>query len=135
MTHKSRSTSDSNSTTAPASVIKIKAIGLGGGGQNTINRMLAAGIEGNIERVVITELRGSTYYAILQVAVAAREVDVDSRPSDAIAVAIRTGAPLFASEAVLESASDPDRAPAIDAQWRPDIDEWPKHRTGAELSH
>lgn len=77
------------------------------------------GLEGSIERVVITELRGSTYYAVIQLAVGDREVGVDSRPSDAIAVAVRTGSPLYATDEVLDTGSDPDREPALDASWRP----------------
>jgi bifunctional DNase/RNase len=63
------------------------------------------GIEGTIERVVITELREGTYYAVIEAAVDGRRVSVDARPSDAIAVAVRIGAPVFASESVLGQAS------------------------------
>ncbi len=62
---------------------------------------LLDGIQGDINRVVITELRGHTYYAVIDVQLDGRLVTVDSRPSDAIAVAIRTGAPLFATDQVL----------------------------------
>jgi bifunctional DNase/RNase len=55
--------------------------------------------------VVITELREGTYYAVIEAAVDGRRVSVDARPSDAIAVAVRIGAPVFASEAVLGQAS------------------------------
>ena len=62
---------------------------------------LLDGLEGDINRVVITELRGHTYYAVIDVQLDGRLVTIDSRPSDAIAVAIRTGAPLFATDQVL----------------------------------
>ena len=62
---------------------------------------LLDGLDGDIDRVVITELRGHTYYAVIDVQLDGRLVTVDSRPSDAIAVAIRTGAPLFATDQVL----------------------------------
>ncbi len=64
------------------------------------------GIDGSIERVVITELKDGTYYAVIEARVDGRRVAVDARPSDAIAVAIRSGAPVFASEAVLQQAAD-----------------------------
>ena len=62
------------------------------------------GIEGRIERVVITELREGTYYAVIEAAVDGKRVSVDARPSDAIAIAVRIGAPVFASETVLGQA-------------------------------
>ena len=63
---------------------------------------LLEGIEARLSRVVITELKASTYYAVIDLEVGGRKVTIDSRPSDAIAVAIRTGTPLFATEKVLQ---------------------------------
>jgi bifunctional DNase/RNase len=78
---------------------------------------ILGGIEGKLHRVVITELRGNTYYAVLEIELDGRKVVVDSRPSDAIAVAVRAGAPVFASEEVLEAAgrrADDEKAVEID---------------------
>lgn len=55
-------------------------------------------------RVVITEMRDSVFYADLSLDISGREVHVSSRPSDAIALAVRTGTPVFALENVLEDA-------------------------------
>ena len=55
-------------------------------------------------RVVITEMRDSVFYADLSLDIAGREVHVSSRPSDAIALAVRTGTPVYALEGVLEDA-------------------------------
>jgi bifunctional DNase/RNase len=81
-------------------------------------------LQGDILRVIITELRGHTYYAVIDVRLNGRSFIVDSRPSDAIAVAIRTSAPLFATEDVLmpETESlDEDQEPPLDIEWkRPD---------------
>ena len=77
-------------------------------------------LRGDIRRVIITELRGHTYYAIIEMRVDGRDVDVDSRPSDAIAVAIRTGAPVFATDEVLvpvDVDSDFEEEPPIDIDW------------------
>jgi len=63
------------------------------------------GISVQLERIVITELRNGTYYALIFVDVDGATVSIDSRPSDAIAVALRTGTPVFAREAVLEEGS------------------------------
>lgn len=55
-------------------------------------------------RVVITEMRDSVFYADLALDVTGEEVQVSSRPSDAIALAVRTGTPIFAHPNVLEEA-------------------------------
>ena len=57
-----------------------------------------------LERVVVTELREHTFYAELHLTVAGAPLTVSSRPSDAIALAVRTGSPIFAEEGVLDEA-------------------------------
>jgi bifunctional DNase/RNase len=64
---------------------------------------LIQGLQGEVERVVVTELRGGTYYATIFLRAHGRSIEVDSRPSDAIAIALRTGAPLFARDDLLSS--------------------------------
>ncbi len=56
-----------------------------------------------VERVVITELRGSTYYAELHLLRLGERTVVSSRPSDAVAIAVRTETPLFVSDELIES--------------------------------
>jgi bifunctional DNase/RNase len=55
-------------------------------------------------RVVITEMRDSIYFADITFATDGREVSVSSRPSDAIALAVRTGTPIYANPDVLDEA-------------------------------
>lgn len=55
-----------------------------------------------MDRVIITDLRDSTFYARIFFETNNGEVDVDSRPSDAIALAVRTKTPIFVSNDVLE---------------------------------
>jgi bifunctional DNase/RNase len=57
-----------------------------------------------IERVVVTELRDATFFAEIIVTMAGTVHSVSSRPSDAVALAVRYGAPVFAEEGVLEVA-------------------------------
>ena len=52
-------------------------------------------------RVAVTELRENTFYAQITLSVNGRDVEIDSRPSDALALAVRTGAPIFAAEDVI----------------------------------
>ncbi len=55
-------------------------------------------------RIVITEMRDSVFYADLALDMAGNEIEVSSRPSDAIALAVRTGTPVFASPSLMDEA-------------------------------
>ena len=61
-------------------------------------RLTTEALGAQVDRVTVTELRESVYYADLVFAQEGEEVHVSSRPSDAIALAARTGAPLYATE-------------------------------------
>ena len=52
-------------------------------------------------QVSVTELRENTFFASITLSVGDRELEIDSRPSDAIALAVRSGAPIFAAEEVI----------------------------------
>lgn len=65
-------------------------------------------LDGSVERVVITKLHENTFYAEIHLRVGGREVVVDSRPSDAIALALRSSSPVFVEEAVLEKSQAQD---------------------------
>ena len=52
-------------------------------------------------QVAVTELRENTFFASITLSVNGRELEIDSRPSDAIAIAVRSGAPIFAAEDVI----------------------------------
>jgi hypothetical protein len=55
-----------------------------------------------VARITVTELKESTFYAKLTLLKDGAEMDIDSRPSDALALAVRTDAPIFASSALIE---------------------------------
>jgi bifunctional DNase/RNase len=59
----------------------------------------------SVESVEITELKENTYYALVNLIIAGRQLVIDSRPSDAIALALRTKSPIFVAKAVLEASS------------------------------
>ena len=58
-----------------------------------------------VQRIVVTELRESTYYATIHLERAGDTFEISSRPSDAIALAVRMSVPIFAQEDVLAEAS------------------------------
>ena len=58
-----------------------------------------------VVRITVTELRENTFYAQITVTQDGNEIEVDSRPSDAIALAIRSEAPIFAADRVIEESA------------------------------
>src|SRR5215217_8848180 len=62
-------------------------------------------LDAKCERVSVTELRDNTFYASITISVNGTEVEIDSRPSDALALAVRCQAPIFAAEEVIEESS------------------------------
>lgn len=62
---------------------------------------MMAELDARCTRIAVTELRDNTFFATITLTVGDREVEIDSRPSDALAIAVRSGAPIFAAEDVL----------------------------------
>jgi bifunctional DNase/RNase len=58
--------------------------------------------DAKVVKIAVTELRENTFYAQITVAVNGDEIEIDSRPSDALALAVRSEAPIFAADAVIE---------------------------------
>jgi bifunctional DNase/RNase len=62
-------------------------------------------LDAKIVRIAVTELRENTFYAVITVSVDGSEIEVDSRPSDAIALAVRAEAPIFAADSVIDESA------------------------------
>jgi uncharacterized protein len=62
-------------------------------------------LQARVVRIAVTELRDNTFYALITLAVNGSEIEIDSRPSDAIALAVRAGAPIFAADEVIEESA------------------------------
>jgi hypothetical protein len=67
-------------------------------------KRLVDGMGARVSRVVVTEMRGGTYFALLMLEARGRKLEIDARPSDAVAIALRMQAPLFVRENVFTSA-------------------------------
>jgi bifunctional DNase/RNase len=79
-----------------------------------LNTLAALGA--TITQVVVTEIRDRTYFAELHLATAAGDQVISARPSDAIALAVRCAAPMFASESLIdEVGQEPTLEPEDDA--------------------
>ena len=68
-------------------------------------RSIVDTLGGVVEAIEVSDLRDSTYYASICLAVNGRTVSIDSRPSDAISLALRTKSPIFVAKKVLEASS------------------------------
>ena len=62
-------------------------------------------LEARVVKITVTELRDNTFYAMITLGIDGSEVEIDSRPSDAIALAVRAEAPIYAAETVLEESA------------------------------
>jgi bifunctional DNase/RNase len=66
------------------------------------------GLKAKVNRVVVNDLKDNTFYASISLTMNGTEVDIDSRPSDAIALALRVEAPIFVTKKVLKEAKSID---------------------------
>ena len=62
-------------------------------------------LEARVVKIAVTELRENTFYARITVQQDGSEIEIDSRPSDAIALAVRADAPIFAADQVIEESA------------------------------
>jgi len=69
-----------------------------------LTQNLVRHLNGKLEKVVITELKDDTFYAVLWLQQEGEQVAVDARPSDAIALALRADCPIYVADKVMESA-------------------------------
>ena len=86
--------------------------------QNMISNMKA-----EIKHILVSELKDNTFYAVISLAVGEATLSIDSRPSDAIALALRAKAPIFVNESVIEAAKSLDLPDASKTNTQ-DKDQW-----------
>lgn len=79
-------------------------------------------LEAQVEKIVVNDLRDNTFFAVIHIHQGGREYTVDSRPSDAIAIAIRVGAPIFVAEDVVRRAKSVEVSKEAEDQER--LREW-----------
>lgn len=75
-------------------------------------------IHGRVRRTVVTELREGTYYAVIELELRGRSLAIDARPSDAIAVALRAGAPVLVRDSLFRDVEIPDDEHALEIHFR-----------------
>ncbi len=60
-------------------------------------------LEANVDKIVVTDLQENTFYAVIHLRMNGDHITIDSRPSDAIALALRTDAPIYVTEEVINN--------------------------------
>ena len=71
-------------------------------------RNVITDLDGHVDRVIVSDLKDDTFFAMIHLTVKGERVVVDSRPSDAIALALRTRAPILVEETVIDNAKTVD---------------------------
>ncbi len=86
-------------------------------------KSLLDSLEAKISRVIVNDLRENTYYALISLKLNGQQTEIDARPSDAIALALRMHAPIFVSEEVMTRASVNEREPEREGAPPAEMDE------------
>jgi bifunctional DNase/RNase len=89
---------------ANAIAIEIEKVSAARPMTHDLTRNLMRHMNGQLDKVVITELRDDTFFAVLWIRQNGELMTLDARPSDAIALALRSDCPIFVSEQVMQSA-------------------------------
>jgi len=89
---------------ANAIAMKLKKIGSQRPMTHDVIHVILKTLESKVMKIVVNDLKENTYYALIHLNRRGEEIVIDSRPSDAIAIALAAGAPIFVSEQVIEKA-------------------------------
>jgi bifunctional DNase/RNase len=71
-------------------------------------RNIITDLDGQVDRIVVSDLKDNTFFALIHLTVKGEGIAIDARPSDAIALALRTRAPILVEESVIDNAKTVD---------------------------
>ncbi|PYV19391.1 MAG: hypothetical protein DMG07_02010 [Acidobacteria bacterium] len=95
---------------------------------------LLAHLGAEVMKIVVTELKDNTFYALIFLKVAGKTITVDSRPSDAIALALRTESPIFVTDDVISKSSSTSSTAFTGERSSPeDIKQWLENLSPEDL--
>jgi bifunctional DNase/RNase len=89
---------------AEAITVKLRSVAAPRPLTHDLIKNLIDGIGAMISYVVVNDLHDDTFFARIVIQLQGKDIDIDSRPSDAIAIALRTNAPIYVEDAVLDKA-------------------------------
>jgi hypothetical protein len=91
-----------------------------------------AGLDARVHKVVVTELKEDTFYAVIWMERDGKIISVDSRPSDALALALRVDCPIFVEEEVLKTSK---KASATSETTSEELRKWLEGLNDEDLGH
>ena len=91
-----------------------------------------AGLDARVHKVVVTELKEDTFYAVIWMERGGKIISVDSRPSDALALALRVDCPIFVEEEVLKTSK---KATATSETTSEELRKWLEGLNDEDLGH
>ena len=89
---------------ANAIAMKLKKIGSHRPMTHDLVKNILGTLESRVEKIVVNDLKENTYYALIYLKRKEEEIVIDSRPSDAIAIALAMDAPIFVANQVIDKA-------------------------------
>jgi len=89
---------------ADAIAVKLQDVSVPRPLTHDLLRSVIDALGATIDSIIVSELKNDTFYAKIILNVDGKQMEVDSRPSDALALAVRVGVPIYADEAVLDKA-------------------------------
>jgi hypothetical protein len=93
---------------ANAIALQVENVGTPRPMTHDLLRNIITDLEGQVDRIVVSELKDNTFYAMIHMTVRGEPLAIDARPSDAIALALRTRAPILVEDTVIDNAKNID---------------------------
>ncbi len=93
---------------ANAIAVQIENVAMARPMTHDLLRNVIADLQATVQRIVVSDLQENTFFAVIYLTVHGETVAIDARPSDAIALALRTHAPIFVEDAVIDQAKTID---------------------------
>jgi len=90
---------------ATAMATELKGIKMARPMTHDLLRNAIVELGGEVESIEVTDLRDNTYYAVIYLSAGEKRIAIDSRPSDAISLALRTRSPIYVAKKVIETSS------------------------------
>ena len=89
---------------ADAIAVKLQGVSVPRPLTHDLLQSVVSAFGARVQSIIVSELKNDTFFAKILISVDGSQMEIDSRPSDAIALAVRVSAPIFADESVLERA-------------------------------
>lgn len=118
---------------ANAIALEIEKIALPRPQTHDLIKNVLTGLEASVRKVVVSELRDDTFFAVIWMERDGHIVSIDSRPSDALALALRLDCPIYVEESVLKSSKQ--STPTTDKQTSEEMRKWLENLNDDDLGH